>query len=95
MTGREKRFLVIGAAVAAAAAVGAVYSSIQDGRRLRLDNPLDPLPYIQAKRAERRLNAARAASFRLAQAMEVYTDGARTFPAAEDKAAVGPQKQEP
>ena len=44
MTSREKRFIVVGAVILTVAAAGAVFSSIRDGRHLRLENPQVEIP---------------------------------------------------
>ncbi|HOX06483.1 MAG TPA: hypothetical protein PK280_08790 [Planctomycetota bacterium] len=94
MTGREKRLLIVGAAVVAATIAGMVYSSIQDGRQLRLE-ALDPLQDARIERQKRRTEECRAAMIKLAQAMETYSDGAGTIPVPRSDPAVGTQKQEP
>ena len=95
MTSREKRFIVVGAVILTVAAAGAVFSSIRDGRHLRLENPLDPLPYIQARREQARRKQCQENLRKIGLAIRLYSDAAEAGPVVGTTEASGGPKSPP
>ncbi len=74
MTSTGARLAVIAAVVFGAAAVGAVYAAVGDGRQLRLENPLDPLPHLQAARARRMREETEAGLREIRKSINAYSE---------------------